>query len=87
MVLDQQDGHVALVPDGPGEPGEQPDLLVVQPCGRLVEQEEPGLPGQCPGELDALQRPAAVEVPPADGFGFFAYSSYQARYRSSRSRT
>ena len=56
VVLDQQDGHAALVPDGPDQPGQRPDLLVVEPRRRLVEQEEPGLAGQRPGELDALER-------------------------------
>src|SRR5262249_21457557 len=55
VVLDQQDRHAALVSDGPDDPDERLDLRVVQPRRRLVEQDEPGLAGERPGELDALQ--------------------------------
>ena len=56
VVLDQQDGHAAIVPDRPDEPGERGDLLVVQSRGRLVEQQEIRAPGQRARELDALER-------------------------------
>src|SRR5207249_3138566 len=43
-------------PDAPDEVGERPDLLVVQPAGRLVEEEQLGPGDKCAGGLDALQR-------------------------------
>ena len=40
----------------PQEPPQPADALRVQPVRRLVEHEKPGLDGQRPGELDALER-------------------------------
>ena len=56
MVLDEQDGEPELVADPPDGLAELVDLAVGQARGRLVEQQEPGLGGQRPRQLQALER-------------------------------
>ena len=57
MVLDQEHGQLPVVADLLDEAAEIRDLLVVEPSGRLVEQQQLGLRDERAGELDALQRP------------------------------
>ena len=57
MVLDEQDRELEVVPDPLDEGAELGDLLVVQPAGRLVEQQEPRLRDKRARELDPLLDP------------------------------
>ncbi|HMG55002.1 MAG TPA: hypothetical protein VK601_16005, partial [Kofleriaceae bacterium] len=54
MVLDHQDGDSENVADRADLLAEPAHLLVVQPAGRLVEQQQDGLGGQRAGQLDPL---------------------------------
>ena len=54
MVLDEQDRERPLVAQPHDEVAELLDLLVVEPAGRLVEQQERGLRHQRARDLDAL---------------------------------
>jgi hypothetical protein len=56
VVLDQKHGQLPVVADLLDEATEIRDLLVVEPSGRLVEQQQLGLRNERAGELDALQR-------------------------------
>ena len=57
VVLDEEDGHL----EGLANPADQrPELhhfLVIQPAGRLVEQQQPRARGKCARQLDPLHRP------------------------------
>ena len=57
MVLHEEHGELEVVADLADELAEIGDLLVVQPAGRLVEQEEARLRHQGARELDALLDP------------------------------
>src|SRR5207302_1529837 len=54
VVLDERDRRAELLIDVEDEAAHVLLLLDVHPGHRLVEQQEPGLGGQRPGELDAL---------------------------------
>ena len=56
MVLDEQDREVVLLADPADQLAERLDLLVVEPAGRLVEQEQAGPCDEGAGELDPLER-------------------------------
>ena len=55
-MLDQQDRQAALVAQAADQRPERRHLLVVQPAGGLVEQQERRPAGERARELDALQR-------------------------------
>ena len=54
MVLDEEHREVEVVADLLDEDTELRDLLVIQPAGRLVEEEQPRLGDERAGQLDAL---------------------------------
>ncbi len=56
VVLDQQHGEAELVAHRADDLAELVDLAVGQPGGRLVEEQQLGVAGQRPGQLDALER-------------------------------
>jgi hypothetical protein len=56
MMLDQEHGDAKLVADRTDENAELRHLIVIEPAGGFVEQQEPRLRGQRAGELDALAR-------------------------------
>ncbi len=56
-MLDEQHGELEPVARLLDERPEPFHLVVAKATGRLVEQEQPGLGDQRPGELDPLQRP------------------------------
>ena len=56
MVLDEEHGQLEPVTRAGDEGGEPLDLLVAQPAGRLVEEEQPRLGGERTGQFDPLQR-------------------------------
>ena len=55
-MLDEEHGHAAVGADLADERPERADLVVVEPAGGLVEQQELRLHGERPRELDALLR-------------------------------
>src|SRR5918994_2107403 len=57
VVLDEQHGQLPVLADLLDETAELLDLLVVQPAGGLVEQQQPRLRDEGARQLDALQRP------------------------------
>ena len=54
VVLDEQDRQLEVVAQAADQRRELPDLLVVEPAGRLVEQEQPRPGRERAGQLDAL---------------------------------
>ena len=57
MVLHEQDRQVEVLADRADRVAELSDLLVVQPAGGLVEQQESRLRDERSRELDSLERP------------------------------
>ena len=57
VVLDEEHGELEVVADLLDEDPELGDLLVVQPAGRLVEEEQPRLGDERPSKLHALLDP------------------------------
>ncbi len=53
-MLDQQDGHVALVANPADQVAEHVDFLVVEAAGGLVEQQDLRIRGQRARQLDAF---------------------------------
>src|SRR5262249_36889176 len=56
VVLDQQDRQLERRSDPPDQARELPDLLVAEPAGGLVEQQQPRSRGGGPGEHDPHHR-------------------------------
>ncbi len=53
-MLDEKDGQVEVVPDPADEPRQLLHLLVAEPAGRLVQQQQPRARGERARDLDAL---------------------------------
>ena len=57
MVLDEEHGEVVVLAEAADERSELADLLVIEPAGGLVEQEQPRPRDQRPRQLHPLLRP------------------------------
>ena len=53
-MLDQQDGHLALVANAADQVAEHVDFLVVEAAGGLVEQQDLRIGGERARQFDAL---------------------------------
>ena len=64
-MLDEQHGQIEGAPDPADQRPQLVDLLVTEPAGWLVEQEQPRARRKRPCELDPLHRPEGETPGPA----------------------